>query len=844
MSTQQSSQSSAKALSFSIPIQGMTCASCVGRIEKSINKVEGIVSVQVNLATEMAQVQLKSKKDFGAVLLAITKAGYEVPTEEMNFRVTGMTCSSCISHIEEFLAEVPGMLNASVNLATESARVTVVKGLVSSAQLADAVRDAGYEAHFDLNKKVSTLDDEKEQMLSAERKRLMVSILLTLPLVVPMLLEPFGIHYMPPAWVQFLLATPVQFFLGARFYKAAYKALRAKTGNMDLLVALGTTAAYGLSVFQIVKYWGQLEHLDHMGAHLYFESAAVIVTLILLGKYLEARAKQQTSSAIKALQTLRPEVATVLREGAQVELAIDALRVGDVVVVKPGERIPVDGVVLVGATQVDESMMTGESLPVAKSVGDRVTGGSVNAEGLIQVETMAVGSETVLSKIIRLVETAQSAKAPIQRLVDKVSAVFVPVVIVIAALTIVGWGLFTGDWQQAILNGVAVLVIACPCALGLATPTSIMVGTGLAAKNGILIKDAEALEITHSITTVAFDKTGTLTEGKPVVMHLESFEISRDTLLSVAASIQSASEHPLAKAVVAKAVEERVSFSAVQSMKAVPGFGIEASLDEKSYILGNAKLMIRYGISLAAIDGIIQSLQTQGRTVSFLAQVETRQLLGVIGFSDRIKPEALATVQALHHLGIKTVMVTGDNRGSAHAVGKELGLDEIRAEVLPEEKAQVIESLKNRGETVAMVGDGINDAPALASAHVGMAMSTGTDVAMHSAGITLMRGNPLLIPDAIEISKRTFKKIQQNLFWAFIYNLIGIPLAALGLLNPMIAGGAMALSSVSVITNALLLKRWKPESVKGALKVSQKKITQHGEISLGEKFKKEVSHEA
>lgn len=736
---------------YSIPIEGMTCASCVSRIEEAVGRVEGLESVEVNLASERALVQIQAPEVLGKVLAAIRKAGYDVSAEET--------------------------------------------------QILDG--DKG-----------SKFDDAKELELSKNRRTLIFSGLLTFPLVLPMLFEPFGFHWMLPLWLQLILATPVQFIFGARFYKAAYRALLAKAGNMDLLVALGTSAAYGLSIFQIYEHWGALEHLTNMGGHIYFESSAVIITLILLGKYLEARAKQQTSAAIKALQNLTPDVALILRNGSQIEVSLDEVEIGDTVVVKPGKRVPVDGVVRLGTTQVDESMMTGESLPVLKSMGDMVTGGTINTDGMIQVETQAIGSETRLAKIIRLVESAQAAKAPIQRLVDRVSAVFVPVVILIAAITILSWGMMSGDWNQAIINGVAVLIIACPCALGLATPTSIMVGTGLAAKNGILIKDAEALEVAHTITTVAFDKTGTLTEGKPVVSYFQSFGMAEVDVLKIAAAIQSASEHPLAKAMVERAKDEALQIQPVTEMKSIPGLGVEAQYMGKKYVIGHARLMKERKLATEALANSIRVLQTQGMSVSLIGDLESLRIIGLIGFEDRIKTGAKQTIQALGALGIKTIMITGDNKGSADSVARSLGITEVRAEVLPDGKGREIEILKARNEVVAMVGDGINDAPALALSDVGIAMSTGTDVAMHSAAITLLRGNPLLIPDAIEISKRTYRKIQQNLFWAFIYNIIGIPLAALGMLNPMLAGGAMALSSVSVITNALLLKRWKPNNQK------------------------------
>lgn len=810
MNTSSSSQNQTANAGFQIPIKGMTCASCVGRIERALNKLTEIQSVSVSLATETAYVELHKAdaKTHSLIVQTIEKTGYEVPTEETSFRVKGMTCGSCISHVEEFLLAVPGILKATVNLATEQARVTAVKGVVTISQLKTAVTEAGYEAAFEAELPTHKTN-EKENELKKEFFLLIVSSVLTLPLVLPMLGDPFGYHWMLPFWAQLALATPVQFWLGARFYKAAFKAIRARTGNMDLLVALGTSAAYGLSLFELLR---ARNHLEHTLPHLYFESAATIITLILLGKYMEAKAKLQTSEAIKALQALRPEHATVIRNEITQIVPIENLQMNDVVLIKPGEKIPVDGEIIDGTTQVDESMMTGESLPVFKKIGDKVIGGSINTDGLVKVKTSALGAETTLAKIIRLVETAQSAKAPIQRLVDRVSSVFVPIVIALSLLTILSWGFATGNWEEAIINGIAVLVIACPCALGLATPTSIMVGTGLGAKSGILIKDAEALEVAHSVNVVAFDKTGTLTVGKPSVTDIRTLSISSQGLLSIAASLQQGSEHPLASAVLKKATEDKVVLSELITMKAIPGFGVEGRLSSGHFLLGNRKLMKDRNISFQPFFDFAEQAELEGKTVSYIADTEKHLALGAIAFSDTIKETALETIHRIHQLGIKTVMVTGDNKGAALVVARQLGIDEVRAEVLPHEKAQVIEDLKKNGSIVAMAGDGINDAPALSAAHVGIAMATGSDVAMHSSGITLMRGNPLLIPDALEISRKTYRKIQQNLFWAFIYNVIGIPLAAFGLLSPMIAGGAMAFSSVSVVTNALLLKRWRPLS--------------------------------
>ncbi|MCY1171035.1 putative copper-importing P-type ATPase A [compost metagenome] len=628
--------------------------------------------------------------------------------------------------------------------------------------------------------------------------------MLSIPLVIPMAAMLFGVEWMLPGWVQFALATPVQFWLGARFYRSGWKALKARAGNMDLLVALGTSAGYGLSVYQLMV------HGDHGMAHLYFEASAVVITLVLLGKWLETRAKRQTTEAIRALNALRPETARVRRAGHDLELPISQVLRDDIVVIRPGERVPVDGVVVEGASQIDESLITGESLPVAKHEGDKVTGGSVNAEGLLLVKTTAIGAESTLARIVRLVESAQAKKAPIQRLVDRVSEVFVPVVIGIALVTLLGWGLTTGNWQNAILNAVAVLVIACPCALGLATPTAIMAGTGVAARHGILIKDAEALEIAHGVKVVAFDKTGTLTEGKPELVAADAVDGNRLAFLAASASIQAGSEHPLARAVMDAAVKEGAQLTSAAKVRAIAGRGMAAVVAQRDLRLGSTRFMDELGVGLGPLSGRAAELQAQGRTVSWVADITDQPvLLGLLAFGDTVKPTAALAIAKLREQGVRSVLVTGDNRGSAQAVGKQLGIDEIRAEVLPEDKARIVGELKAGGVTVAMVGDGINDAPALAAADVGIAMSTGTDVAMHAAGVTLMRGNPALVADAIDISRRTYAKIRQNLFWAFIYNVVGVPLAAFGLLSPMVAGAAMAFSSVSVVTNALMLRRWK-----------------------------------
>ncbi len=781
-----------------LQITGMTCASCVGRVEKSLQAVPGVQQVSVNLATEQAEISADPSVDMQALAEAVRKAGYDVASRGIELQIEGMTCASCVNRVEKALLKVPGVSSVQVNLATERASIRAWT-TVELAALKTAVRKAGYVAKT------------PEQAAQVTQRRwpdwwpVAIGSLLTIPLVAPMLLQVFGIHWMPGGWWQLALATPVQFWLGWRFYVAAYKALRARTGNMDLLVALGTSAAYGLSIYLLIRH-----SADGM-LHLYFEASAAVITLVLLGKWLEGRAKRQTAEAIRALNALRPATARVRRNGTEIEVAIDEVVVGDQVLVRPGERIPVDGQISQGRSHVDESLITGESLPVAKAVGDRVTGGAINAEGMLTIETLAIGAETTLARIIRMVESAQAAKAPIQRIVDRVSAVFVPVVLGIALLTFIGWFVVGGDWEQALITAVAVLVIACPCALGLATPTAIMAGTGVAARSGILIKDAQALELAHSLTTVAFDKTGTLTEGKPALVAIEAAGGSqRDQVLRLSASLQRSSEHPLAKAVLDQASAEQVSVPDAIDAQALPGRGLQGMVEGQLLLLGSSRLMQELGLDAADLARRAEQLQADGRTVSWLMRKDGDQprLLGLLAFGDSIKASARDAVTRLHQLGIKTVMLTGDNPGSAKAVAAALGIDEVRAEILPGDKARVIEQLRASGQVVAMVGDGINDAPALAAADVGIAMSTGSDVAMETAGITLMRGDPRLVADAIDVSRRTWSTIKRGLFWAFAYNVVGIPLAAMGLLNPVIAGAAMALSSVSVVANALLLRRW------------------------------------
>jgi Cu+-exporting ATPase len=721
-------------------------------------------------------------------------------TSTLDLGVAGMTCASCVARVERALKKVPGVTDATVNLATESARVTYAPSEQMEAQIRRAVRNAGYEPR--------ALEAGEQEALSpwAGFAPVAAGLLLSLPLVAPMLGAPFGLDWMLPAWLQFVLATPVQFLLGARFYRAGWHALKAGTGNMDLLVAIGTSAGWGLSTWL----WLVQGH-----SHLYFEASAVVVTLVLLGKWLEARAKRQTTAAIRALQALRPETAHVIvKGGKEADLPLAEVIQGDQLVVRPGERVPADGLVEQGDTQVDESMLTGEPLPVAKGPGTRVTGGSINGEGRFVMRATAVGSESVLAHIIRLVEDAQAGKAPIQRLVDQVSAVFVPVVLVIAAITLAGWLFAGGGIEQALIHAVAVLVIACPCALGLATPAAIMAGTGVAARQGILIKDAQALELAHRVDTVAFDKTGTLTVGQPrLVAFVAAPGADEAQQLAAAASLQSGSEHPLARAVVAAARERGLALGAPDAVRAVAGRGTEGEVNGRSVRIASLRWLEELRVPLGALEPEARRLQGEGATLSALLEGagDALQLRALMAFADEPKPGASAALERLRQRRLRLVMVSGDNRAAAQAMARRLGLheDEVQAEVLPGDKAARVAALRAGGHVVAMVGDGVNDAPALAAADVGIAMGTGTDVAMHAAGVTLMRGDVGLVAGALDISQRTVRKIRQNLFWAFAYNVAGIPLAALGYLSPVVAGAAMALSSVSVLTNALLLKKWR-----------------------------------
>lgn len=806
---------SAQQMLLQVPVQGMTCAACVSRVEKAIRTVPGVDDVSVNLSTERATVRTSNGKVTPAdVVAAITDAGYTVPVVETQLSLVGMTCTNCSARIERTLANMPGVVEAAVNYATETATVKYVPGATSVAEMTKKVHDIGYEAYA-LGEEDDAVDVEqqaREAEIRRQTQRFVVASILTAPLLLTMVSMLFGWRHgiwgwLHNGWVQLALATPVQFFAGGQFYRDAWNNLRHRTANMSTLVVLGTSSAYIYSL--VVLLWG-----DRLGVHdYYFEASAVIITLILLGKLLEARAKGRTSAAIKKLVGLQPRTARVVRDDVELDIPVEHVVAGDVIVVRPGERIPVDGVIEHGQSTVDESMLTGESLPVEKQVGDEVVGGTVNKHGAFRFRATRVGKDTALAQIIRIVQEAQGSQAPIQRLADKVSAYFVPAVLGFALLTFVGWYAFTGDVTRALLNMTAVLVLACPCALGLATPTAIIVGTGRGAESGILIRGGEHLEKAHNIDVVVLDKTGTITKGEPSVTDVRPVQsIGADELLMIAARVERSSEHPLAQAIVA-AAEERAttgSLADVDDFAAIPGHGVRALVDGKPVLIGNRKLMRDYGVDVSQLLPDVEQLESEGKTAMLVAV--DKQAAGVIAVADTVKDHAAAAIRELQSMGMRVKMLTGDNLRTARAIAAQVGLaeEDVIAEVLPDEKAAVVEHLQKEGLSVAMVGDGINDAPALVVADVGVAIGTGTDVAIEAADITLMSGDLRTLVGAIRLSRQTMRKIRQNLFWAFGYNTVGLPLAALGYLSPILAGAAMAFSSVSVVTNAGLLRRFDP----------------------------------
>jgi Cu+-exporting ATPase len=779
-----------------VPISGMSCAGCVRRVERVLAEVPGVTQVAVNLATERASATVGMDFRLSGLTKALTASGYSAIEETYDFAISGMTCASCAGRVERALLGVAGVVTAEVNLATERARVCALAGIAGPGELADAVRRAGYHA-----KPITTGGSTGEAISGREGLFAILALAVAAPLLLPMLLMPIGIDAALPAWGQLGLAAIVQFIFGARFYRGAWRALLAGAGNMDTLIALGTSAAFGLSLWEMAA-----TPMGGHGGNLYFEASAAVIALVRLGKWLETRARRQAGEAIRALQRLAPERARVRRNGTDQDVMIADLRVGDMLVLRPGERIAADAVVREGEGSTDESLLSGETHPVSKQPGSKVIGGALNGEALLLAEVTAIGAETQLAHMVRLVEDAQAAKPPVQRLVDRVSAVFVPVVVAFAMATFFAWWIGGVGIEAATVNAVAVLVIACPCAMGLATPMAIMVGSGVAARHGILIRDAAALESSVAIRTVVFDKTGTLTEGRPELVAIHAADgVDPDVALRLAAALQNGSEHPLAHAVTVRAAAHDVPNA--RAVRALPGRGVQGDVAGRQVLLGSARLMGEAGVSIAALDAAAQTLAQAGQSISYVA--EDGRLLAVLGFGDALKAGAAEAVAQLRARGLHVVLLSGDNRNAVEAAGRRLGIDDVRAEALPGDKAALIGELRRQGP-VAMVGDGVNDAAALAAADLGLAMATGTDVAAASAAITLMRGDPLLVPAALDIANRTYRRIRQGLFWACAYNLIGIPLAALGLLNPVLAGAAMAFSSVSVVGSALLLRRWRP----------------------------------
>lgn len=790
----------ASSRSLELPISGMTCAACANRIEKNLNRLDG-VKATVNFATERAHVQLDSQSDTTAVVQSIRKAGYDVAPQTVELALSGMTCAACAARIEKALNALPSVA-ANANLATERARLHFTPGMTDVDEIIASIRKAGYDARIVTGASEEAERAQKAAAYNAQRREFVIAALLAVPFLMQMVIMLMqGSHSdWLPRWLQWLLATPVQFWIGRRFYVGAYRALRGGSANMDVLVALGTSAAYGMSVTAML--------FPHDALHVYFEASVMIITLVLLGKLLESRARARATTAMSALLKLQPRTAHVERDGAAIDVPIDQVRVGDVFQVRPGESIPVDGTVLEGESSVVEAMLTGESIPVRKTLSTPVFAATTNGSGLLKCRATQVGNGTMLATIIRLVAEAQGSKAPIQRLADKVSGIFVPVIVAVAAVTLIAWLAATGDFPRAVVNAIAVLVIACPCALGLATPTAIMVGTGRGAQSGILIRNAAALELAEKIQLLALDKTGTLTEAKAALARLAPAEGATEVdLLRAAATLEQGSEHPIAQAIVAGAKARSIALGKVSDFAADVGEGVRGTirLDDdaaKKAIMGSAAYLQRNGVSInnpdAAGAAIIVGLALDGKFQGFLY------------LTDRIRPSAKAAVTALTGMGVEVLMLTGDQPAAARAVADAIGIRDIRAQVLPQQKVDALRGAKQQGKITAMAGDGINDGPALAAADVSFALGAGSNVAIEAADITLIGDDLLGVVDAIRLSKATLRKIRQNLIFAFAYNVLGVPIAALGLLNPIVAGAAMALSSVSVVSNSLLLKRWRP----------------------------------
>ena len=794
-----------KAEKINIDISGMTCAACSARVEKALSKKEGVTNVVVNLLGQKATIEFNAEEVKPIDLIkTIEKAGYEVPTVSKTLLIEGMTCAACSTRVDKVLNKIDGIIKANVNLSTNKAIVEFPSGLITDEELVKIIDKAGYKAEVEIERDLDREKELREKEIKSLKTSFIISAILSIPLFSAMFFHMFGVHnglsdLLNNGWFQLILATPVQFIIGYRFYKGAYNALRGGGANMDVLISMGTSAAYFYSIYNLL-----------IGVHeYYFESSAVIITLILLGKLFESIAKGKTSEAIKKLMGLQPKTAKVIRDNVEIDLPLEKLEIGDIIVVRPGEKVPVDGIIVDGNSSLDESMITGESIPTDKTIGDTVIGATINKFGAFKFKATKIGKDTVLSQIIKLVEDAQGSKAPVQRLADKISGVFVPIVVVIALAAFLGFNFIGKDFNAGLINAVAVLVIACPCALGLATPTAIMVGTGKAAELGILIKSGEHLESTHKMDTIIFDKTGTITKGEPEltdILNLNDWD--KNEILRIAASVERASEHPLGQSIVKKGIEEKLDLKEPESFNSIPGKGLEAKFEGKDILIGNRRLMNDNNILIEeSEENNMLRLEESGKT-AMLISVDGN-LSGIIAVADQIKETSLSAIKELQSMGLEVYMITGDNERTARAIAKDIGITNVLADVLPENKAAKVEELKSQGKHVGMVGDGINDAPALAAADVGFAIGTGTDVAMEAADITLMRGDLNGVVTAIRLSHQTMKIIKQNLFWAFFYNTIGIPFAALGFLNPMVAGAAMAFSSVSVVTNSLRLKKFK-----------------------------------
>ncbi|MFI9031769.1 heavy metal translocating P-type ATPase [Staphylococcus pasteuri] len=783
-----------------IDITGMTCAACSNRIEKKLNKLDD-VTAQVNITTEQATIDdHQGQYHTEDYVNEIQHLGYDVVKESVELTISGMTCAACSNRIEKVLNKIDGVINANVNLTTEQATVEYYRGVVNSDDFISKIQNLGYDAKV---KEGQNQYSNKDKRLKKQLTKLVIAAILSIPLLATMLVHLFHMPlpsiFMNP-WFQFILATPVQFIIGWQFYKGAYKNLKNGSANMDVLVALGTSAAYFYSIYEMFKW---LNHTTQM-PHLYFETSAVLITLILFGKYLETKAKTQTTNALGELLSLQAKEARVIKDNKEMMIPVKDVQVNDNILIKPGEKIPVDGIILKGTTSIDESMLTGESIPVDKQINDKVIGATINQNGAIVIQATQVGNDTALANIIKVVEQAQGSKAPIQRLADQISGYFVPTVIGIALLTFIIWNTLVhfGQFEPALVAAISVLVIACPCSLGLATPTSIMVGTGRAAEKGILFKGGQYVEQAQNIDTIVLDKTGTITNGKPVVTD---FEGDNETL-QLLASAEYASEHPLAKAIVDYAQTNNINLINTDTFNALPGHGIEASVSQKQVLVGNRQLMTSNNVELSNhIESKMTDWESNGKTAMLIAINGVYQ--GLIAVADTIKDNAIESIRRLHDMNINVVMLTGDNDNTAQAIAKQVGIDRVIANVLPDEKSAHITHLQKEGKQVAMVGDGVNDAPALVTADIGIAMGTGTEVAIEASDITILGGDLSLLPKTLSISQLTMRNIRQNLIWAFGYNIAGIPIAALGLLAPWIAGAAMALSSVSVVTNALRLKR-------------------------------------